>query len=300
MTEQLLQLPKKPGTVIAIGEWWLVRLRPYEDTGAPSAWELLPMPTAEQRQRAEALDVATQCVYGDEWVLAEAEQEGGYVVISDPRDTPSGVQYFTPEEKHDAEPEERRNEAPNPRPVWDGLTYPLPLGARVQHTHIGLRHLHGEVAPLEGDTSQEPEKYVGVRWDPMTHGGPGSSVATVRVSNLEPELIVAPYDRPIWSGKGKPPIGARVQSRDTRHRTGVVVGSTTADRVDVTWDGSENTNVNVKVISLAPEEMPPWKRGDWHGVVEEQIDADAVRVKWDHDDLAETDIVFPAALEREQ
>lgn len=80
--EQLIRLPEAPGTVIAIGEWWLVRLRSYE--GAPSAWELLPFPNTAVRERAQSMHVASQCVYGDEWVLAEVEQEGGYDVISSP------------------------------------------------------------------------------------------------------------------------------------------------------------------------------------------------------------------------
>ncbi len=95
MTEQLLRLPEKPGTVIAIGSWWLVRLRPYEDT-AESAWELLPMPSKSLAEHAKRLGVKTQCIYGDDWVLAEAEQEGGYLVIADPREEPSGIQYFKP------------------------------------------------------------------------------------------------------------------------------------------------------------------------------------------------------------
>jgi len=122
MTEDLLKLPEKPGTVIAIGEWWLVRLRPYE--GAPSAWEMLPLPSKELQEHVEQMGVKTQCIYGDEWVLAEAEQEGGYLVISDPRPTPSGIQYFTPSPKASAAPEP-------PRPVWDGMSRP-PVGARVQ------------------------------------------------------------------------------------------------------------------------------------------------------------------------
>lgn len=92
MTEQLLRLPTRPGTVIAIGEWWLIRLRPYE--GAPSAWELLPLPSGELTERAKRNGVDTQCIYGDDWALAEAEQEGGYLIISDPRAQPSGIQYF--------------------------------------------------------------------------------------------------------------------------------------------------------------------------------------------------------------
>lgn len=106
MSEQLLKLPEKPGTVIAIGDWWLVRLRPYEDTG-PGAWELLPLPSSELAERAERSGVNPQCVYGDDWVLAEAEQEGGYLVIADPRERPGGVQYFTPDEE-DVDPDPQR------------------------------------------------------------------------------------------------------------------------------------------------------------------------------------------------
>lgn len=94
MHETLLKLPEKPGTVIAIGGWWLVRLPGYE--GAPSAWELLPFATEAIRNRAESIGVKAQCVYGDDWVLAEAEREGGYLVVADPREEPSGVQYFKP------------------------------------------------------------------------------------------------------------------------------------------------------------------------------------------------------------
>lgn len=94
MTEQLLKLPEKPGTVIAIGEWWLIRLRSYE--GAPSAWELLPFPRAELTEHAHRMGVSAQCVYDDAWVLSEVEQEGGYLIISDPREKPSGIQYFAP------------------------------------------------------------------------------------------------------------------------------------------------------------------------------------------------------------
>lgn len=83
MGEQLLTLPQKPGTVIAIGEWWLVRLRPYEGS-APSAWELLPFPSNQIHDSAKRINVSAQCVYDDAWVLSEAEQEGGYVVISEP------------------------------------------------------------------------------------------------------------------------------------------------------------------------------------------------------------------------
>lgn len=90
MPENLLRLPEEAGTVIAIGEWWLVRLRSYE--GAPPAWELLPFPDAALRDHAKIQGVTAQCVYGDEWVLTEVEQEGGYDVISSPG-TRYGVRY---------------------------------------------------------------------------------------------------------------------------------------------------------------------------------------------------------------
>lgn len=82
MRESLIHLPQEPGTVIAIGEWWLVRLRESE-TGV-RAWELLPFPTRELTDKAGRLGVKTQCVYSDEWVLAEVEAEGGYDVIALP------------------------------------------------------------------------------------------------------------------------------------------------------------------------------------------------------------------------
>jgi len=148
MPEQLLKLPQKPGTVIAIGTWWLVRLRPYG--GAQSAWELLPMPDDASSERAKALEVRAQCIYNDEWVLAEAEQEGGYVVISDPRDAPSGVRYFRHEAARATAPE-------RPRPVWDGLSKP-PIGARVQRRDGTQKH--GEiVAPTTRD-----DTVVFVKW----------------------------------------------------------------------------------------------------------------------------------------
>lgn len=78
----LFKLPTEPGTVIAIGEWWLVRLRPYE--GAPSAWELLSLPAAALKDRARRNGIADQCVYDDEWVLGEVQQEGGFDIISTP------------------------------------------------------------------------------------------------------------------------------------------------------------------------------------------------------------------------
>lgn len=85
VTQPPITLPTEPGTVIAIGDWWLVRLRRYE-TAESSAWELLPMPTKQLSDRVKSMGIATQCVYGDSWVQAEAEQEGGFVVVSKPRD----------------------------------------------------------------------------------------------------------------------------------------------------------------------------------------------------------------------
>jgi len=79
----LWTLPAEPGTVIAIGGWWLVRLEPHNGTG-PGCWELLPAATEEIRLSMERARVKAQCVYSDEWVLTEAEQEGGYYVVSAP------------------------------------------------------------------------------------------------------------------------------------------------------------------------------------------------------------------------
>jgi hypothetical protein len=91
--EQLLRLPETPGTVIAIGDWWLVRLRPYE--GARSAWELLPFPTKDMHDRAALFGVKAQCVYDDGWVLTEVEVKGYFTVISEPV-TPYAFGYRTP------------------------------------------------------------------------------------------------------------------------------------------------------------------------------------------------------------
>lgn len=90
--ESLIKLPEKAGTVIAIGDWWLVRLRSYE--GAKPAWEMLPLPSKALKDAAKRNGVDDQCVYGDEWVLAEVEQEGGFKIIASPG-TPWGVKYTT-------------------------------------------------------------------------------------------------------------------------------------------------------------------------------------------------------------
>lgn len=91
-----MTLPQKPGTIIAIGGWWLVRLRPYE--GAPSAWELLPFPSKDLADHAKRMGVKPQCIYGDDWVLSEVEQEGSFVIISEPVDKPYGLKYFRKDE----------------------------------------------------------------------------------------------------------------------------------------------------------------------------------------------------------
>lgn len=158
MTEQLLRLPEKPGTVIAIGDWWLVRLRPYE--GAPSAWELLSFPSKSTHDSAEKIGVKAQCVYGDDWVLAEAEQEGGYLVIADPREEPSGVQYFKPV------PAMRAEE----RAIVD-----IPIGTRIY-----LR----AVDALRGVVEQVRENgFVDVLWE-------NGSVTTISQDYIGPEAAL--------------------------------------------------------------------------------------------------------------
>jgi hypothetical protein len=80
-----LVLPETPGTVIAIGEWWFVKLRPYTE-GVEAAWELLPAPK-NVAERIERLGIRTQHVYNNEWVLGEADQEGKFKIISEPKET---------------------------------------------------------------------------------------------------------------------------------------------------------------------------------------------------------------------
>jgi len=82
MGEQLWSLPQKPGTVITMGGWTFVRLEPYE--GAPSAWELLPARSKEIQHSFDRAGITGQTVYADDWVMAEADQEGGYFVVSEP------------------------------------------------------------------------------------------------------------------------------------------------------------------------------------------------------------------------
>ena len=77
-------LPTEPGTVIAIGGWELVKLRLY-NAEQPGGWELLPAKDDQVRRSMDRAGVKAQCVYGDEWVRAEAEQDrDGFRVISEP------------------------------------------------------------------------------------------------------------------------------------------------------------------------------------------------------------------------
>lgn len=78
---RLWHLPEAPGTVIAIGAWWFVKLEPHEGVG-PGCWELLPARDEKTRQSMERAGVKAQCVYSDDWVLTEAEQQGGYLVVA--------------------------------------------------------------------------------------------------------------------------------------------------------------------------------------------------------------------------
>ena len=82
-------LPTEPGTVIAVGDWWFVRLRAYETT-SQSAWELLPLPTKRLSESAARNGFPQQCGYSSEAVLAEAEQEGGFVIVAAPVSVPGG------------------------------------------------------------------------------------------------------------------------------------------------------------------------------------------------------------------
>lgn len=101
MARELWNLPSEPGTVISIGDWWLVRLPPYE--GAPSAWELLPARSTGIRVSMTRAGAHEQCIYGDDWVFSEADQEGGYFIISEPVQKPYGPSIrIKPEESADA------------------------------------------------------------------------------------------------------------------------------------------------------------------------------------------------------
>lgn len=82
----MTELPGTPGTVIAIGSWWLVLLPPFyaDDRQYPQAWELLSPPTAEALISMRAAGVKWQHVYSDDWVRAEVEQHGGYDIVAVP------------------------------------------------------------------------------------------------------------------------------------------------------------------------------------------------------------------------
>lgn len=327
MTEELLKLPQRPGTVIAIGVWWLVRLRPYGD--APSAWELLPLPSGELTDQAERNGVKTQCVYGDEWVLAEAEQEGGYLVISDPRVTPSGVQYFRHEAAIATEPE--------PRPIWK-------RGDRVRMPLEDGRVWHGMV------TEQRGEEETLVRWDHLGDEEDTDSVFTPalerepaqaetgrrKLSPEQAERIAPGFD--VHASRERDTVTLHLKQREeppqvspenipkegTRVRYPVeqwVYGEIASDilpkeypgKVWVHRDGTPNHQmVGVELSQIELEETrdartwPPGTRvisiidaaSILHGTLVKQLTPYEVQVLWDHD--PEADIVHPATLEREE
>lgn len=125
-------LPTEPGTVIAIGDWWLVRLRPYTPD-VPAAWELLPG-TAATRSSFERAGVKQQCVYGDEWVRAEADQHGGFEVLAEPIQAGSAV--YTSEQLNAILNGARAGTA---KAVRDRVREALPLGAdRFSQDHLTL------------------------------------------------------------------------------------------------------------------------------------------------------------------
>lgn len=102
MGERLWILPTKPGTVIAIGGWWFVKLESYEhEESGPvhkpgeEPWELLPARSDAIRQSMEAARFSQQTVYSHEQVLIEAAQEGGYFVIAEPVERPYGPTLVT-------------------------------------------------------------------------------------------------------------------------------------------------------------------------------------------------------------
>ena len=77
-------LPTEPGTVIAIGEWWFVRLRPYKP-GITPAWELLPAPE-DVEEKARRNGFPSQCIYPDDIVLGEINQEGAFRIVAAPQE----------------------------------------------------------------------------------------------------------------------------------------------------------------------------------------------------------------------
>jgi hypothetical protein len=80
-----IALPATPGTVIAIGDWWFVRLRPYKP-GLEPAWELLPAPQ-DVEEKARRNGFPSQCIYSDEIVRGEIDQEGSFRVVAAPEET---------------------------------------------------------------------------------------------------------------------------------------------------------------------------------------------------------------------
>lgn len=76
-------IPTEPGAVIAIGDWWLVKLRGY-DQGAEGGWEFLPVPRSV-KPSVRRSGQADQCVYSNDWVRAEVDQAGSFIVISAPK-----------------------------------------------------------------------------------------------------------------------------------------------------------------------------------------------------------------------
>lgn len=106
---RLWVLPDKPGTVIAVGAWWYVALEPYNDRDGELAWELLPPANEEVRRSMERAGVKSQCVYSGESVWLEADQEGGYYVISEPVQRPYGPHLRTrPRHSDDSVREEEK------------------------------------------------------------------------------------------------------------------------------------------------------------------------------------------------
>lgn len=77
-------LPTEPGTIIAIGEWWFVRLRPYKPSITP-AWELLPAPK-DVEEKARRNGFPSQCIYSDDIVRGEIDQEGSFRIVAAPQE----------------------------------------------------------------------------------------------------------------------------------------------------------------------------------------------------------------------
>jgi len=77
-------LPTEPGTIIAIGGWWFVRLRPYSPGNTP-AWELLPAPR-DVEEKARRNGFPSQCIYSDGIVLEEINREGSFRIVAAPQE----------------------------------------------------------------------------------------------------------------------------------------------------------------------------------------------------------------------